>query len=236
MAAQAENSMAVAGSDQRKTAWYVLRAISGKEAKVKEILDAAIRNTDLGKHLLQVLIPTEKVIVNRGGKKIVQERNLYSGYVFIECVLSPIFSVVRDGERGRAVRNIRKDDEKNGPKPGEARVVKYVLAGEAVDTLRNTTNVIDFLRGRSKTSDPLVLRREEVERMLGTADVLSEPTNEETSSFVLGEAVKATDGPFSGFTGSVKEINNEKGTVTIEVKIFGRPTDVSLAFSQVERV
>lgn len=45
-----------------KRSWYVLRAISGKEAKVKEVLDAAIRNTDLGKHVFQVLIPTERCL------------------------------------------------------------------------------------------------------------------------------------------------------------------------------
>ena len=44
-----------------KKGWYVLRAISGKEAKVKEVLDAAIKNTDLGKYVSQVLIPTEKI-------------------------------------------------------------------------------------------------------------------------------------------------------------------------------
>ena len=38
----------------------MLRAISGKEAKVKEVLDAAIKNTDLGRYLFQVLIPTER--------------------------------------------------------------------------------------------------------------------------------------------------------------------------------
>lgn len=32
-------------ADEKKKAWYVLRAISGKEAKVKEVLDGAIRNT-----------------------------------------------------------------------------------------------------------------------------------------------------------------------------------------------
>ena len=37
-----------------KRAWYVLRAISGKEAKVKEVLDAAIRNSDLGKYVFTV--------------------------------------------------------------------------------------------------------------------------------------------------------------------------------------
>ena len=40
-----------------KKDWYVLRAIAGKEAKVKEVLDAAIKNTDLGNYVSQVLIP-----------------------------------------------------------------------------------------------------------------------------------------------------------------------------------
>ncbi len=71
-----------------KKRWYVLRAISGKEAKVKEVLDAAIKNTDLGKYVSQVLIPTEKVYTTRNGKKIVKERNLYSGYVFVEAELT----------------------------------------------------------------------------------------------------------------------------------------------------
>lgn len=70
-----------------KRAWYVLRAISGKEAKVKEVLDAAIRNTDLGNSVFQVLIPTEKVLTVRNGKKVVKEKNLYSGYVFVEAIL-----------------------------------------------------------------------------------------------------------------------------------------------------
>ena len=64
-----------------KKRWYVLRAISGKEAKVKEVLDAAIKNTDLGKYVSQVLIPTEKIYTTRNGKKVLKERNLYSGYV-----------------------------------------------------------------------------------------------------------------------------------------------------------
>ena len=41
--------------------WYVLRAVSGKESKVKEYLDADIKNSDLSEYVSQVLIPTEKV-------------------------------------------------------------------------------------------------------------------------------------------------------------------------------
>ena len=50
-----------------KKGWYVLRAISGKEAKVKEVLDASIKNTDLGQFVSQVLIPTQKVYTTRNG-------------------------------------------------------------------------------------------------------------------------------------------------------------------------
>ena len=67
--------------------WYVLRAISGKEAKVKEYLEADIKNSDLGDYVSQVLIPTEKVYQVRNGKKIVKERSYLPGYVLVEAAL-----------------------------------------------------------------------------------------------------------------------------------------------------
>ena len=67
--------------------WYVLRAVSGKEAKVKEYIEAEMRNTELGEYVSQVLIPTEKVYQVRNGKKIVKERSYLPGYVLIEAAL-----------------------------------------------------------------------------------------------------------------------------------------------------
>jgi transcription termination/antitermination protein NusG len=67
--------------------WYILRAISGKEAKVKEYLETDIHNSNLGEFVSQVLIPTEKVYSNRNGKKVVKERNSFPGYVFVEAAL-----------------------------------------------------------------------------------------------------------------------------------------------------
>ena len=181
-------------TEERKE-WYVLRAISGKEAKVKEVLDAAIKNTDLGHYVSQVLIPTEKVYTTRNGKKVLKERTLYSGYVFIQASLT----------------------------------------GEVEYELRNTTNVIDFLRGRAKGSKPEALRESEVMRMLGTADEMNEQVDEMTDHYIVGEPVKVTFGPFSGFSGVIKEVNSEKKKIKVEVKIFGRPTDLELENSQVER-
>ncbi len=67
--------------------WYVLKAISGKEAKVKEYIEAACKTTDLGQYVSQVLIPTEKVVQLRGNKRVTKERNYLPGYVLVEANL-----------------------------------------------------------------------------------------------------------------------------------------------------
>ena len=67
--------------------WYVLRAIGGKEKKVKEYIDNEIAIGDLKGYVDQVLIPTEKVYQIRNGKKISKERNYFPGYVLIEASL-----------------------------------------------------------------------------------------------------------------------------------------------------
>ncbi len=67
--------------------WYVLRAIGGKEKKVKEYIDNEIAIGDLKGYVDQVLIPTEKVYQIRNGKKISKERNFFPGYILIEAAL-----------------------------------------------------------------------------------------------------------------------------------------------------
>ena len=172
--------------------WYVLRAISGKEAKVKEYLEADIKNSDLGEYVSQVLIPTEKVYQVRNGKKIVKERSYLPGYVLVEAA----------------------------------------LVGEVSHHLRNTPNVIGFLGGSEK---PVPLRQSEVNRILGTVDELQETGEELNIPYVVGETVKVTFGPFSGFSGIIEEVNSEKKKLKGMVKIFGRKTPLELGFKQVEK-
>ena len=78
--------------------WYVLRAISGKESKVKEYIDYEIARTNLSDFVSQVLIPTEKTIQVRNGKKVVKERSYLPGYVLVEVALV--------GEVAHHLRNI----------------------------------------------------------------------------------------------------------------------------------
>lgn len=67
--------------------WYCLRAISGKELKVKELLDAEIKNGDFNGNVEQVIVPTETVVSQKGNKKECKEKVLFSGYVFVRCRL-----------------------------------------------------------------------------------------------------------------------------------------------------
>ncbi|HOI87129.1 MAG TPA: transcription termination/antitermination protein NusG [Lentimicrobium sp.] len=68
--------------------WYVIRAISGNEKKVKQYLESEINRLGLQDYISQVLIPTEKVYQVRKGKKVSKERNYLPGYILIEALLT----------------------------------------------------------------------------------------------------------------------------------------------------
>ncbi|MFH0760526.1 MAG: transcription termination/antitermination protein NusG [Bacteroidota bacterium] len=72
---------------QNEKKWYVLRAIGGKEKKVKEYIESEISHLNLQDYITQVLIPTEKIYQIRNGKKVSKERSYLPGYVLIEAVL-----------------------------------------------------------------------------------------------------------------------------------------------------
>ena len=176
--------------------WYVMRAISGKEGKVKEYIDAMIhQGGEFAQHVSQVLIPTEKVVTVRNGKRVVKEKNRFAGYVFVEAE----------------------------------------LVGEIQPMLRNVPNVPGFLSDTKTNTKPMPLRPIEVNQMLGTIDEIAEIPDDIIIPFEVGESVKVTEGPFSGFVAVIEEVNNEKKKLKVMVKIFGRKTPLELGFMQVEK-
>jgi transcription termination/antitermination protein NusG len=78
--------------------WYVVRAISGQEKKVKQYIEVEINRLKMNDYVDQVLIPTEKYIQIRNGKKFQKERSFYPGYVLIEAALV--------GEVSHVIKNI----------------------------------------------------------------------------------------------------------------------------------
>jgi transcriptional antiterminator NusG len=75
------------GADALVKKWYVIRAVSGKEKKVKQHIEAEISRLKLQHYVAQVLIPMEKYIQIKNGKKINKERSYFPGYVLIEAAL-----------------------------------------------------------------------------------------------------------------------------------------------------
>ena len=120
--------------------WYVLRAIGGKEKKVKEYIDNEIAVGDLKGFVDQVLIPTEKVYQIRNGKKISKERNFFPGYILIEAALV--------GEVAHSLRNVPNvigflGDTKGGdPVPMRQSEVNRILG--RVDELAETDEELNI--------------------------------------------------------------------------------------------
>ncbi len=65
---------------------------------------------------------------------------------------------------------------------------------------------------------------------------VSSPAPRFKTKLSSGEAVKITDGPFTGFLGTIHEVDEAKGKVKVLVSIFGRETPVELDFLQVIKV
>lgn len=132
-------------SNEKK--WYVIRAIGGKEKKVKEYIEHEIAHLNLQDFVSQVLIPTEKVYQIRNGKKVSKERSYFPGYVLIEAILV--------GEIPHILRNIPNvigflGEERNGtPIPMRQSEINRILG--KVDELSETDEELNvpFFVGES---------------------------------------------------------------------------------------
>ena len=92
-------------------------------------------------------------------------------------------------------------------------------------------NVLGFLGGMA---EPTPVRQVEVNRLLGNVE---DSVLEEVSDipYTVGESVKVTDGPFSGFHGIIEDVNTEKHKLKVMVMIFGRQNPLELGFMQVSK-
>lgn len=74
-------------ADNNLKKWYVVRAVSGQENKVKSYIETEISRLGMSDYISQVLVPTEKVVQVRDGKKISKDKVYFPGYVMIEANL-----------------------------------------------------------------------------------------------------------------------------------------------------
>ena len=186
--------------------WYVLRTAGGKEKKAKEYLEKEIERFGLKDFVNQVLVPTEKVYQIRNGKRVCTERLYFPGYVLIEAELVP--------------------------------ELQYIIRNDVPHMSGFLTEKREVKKNGAKVQEerlPIPLRDDEVRRLLGEQDEKAGGEAETVVDYLVGDAVKITDGPFSGFDGTVEEIVEDRSKLKVVVMIFGRKTLLELNFTQVTK-
>jgi len=149
---------------------------------------------------------------------------------FIPQVLIP-------SEKVYEMRNGKKRVRERNFFPGYVLVSADLTHGEANHIVTSIPGVIGFLGNNSAgaSKEPVPLRQSEINRILGKVDEEDEFDQVLDTPYIVGESVKVMDGPFSGFTGAVEEVFEERKKLNVMVKIFGRNTPVELNYMQVEK-
>ena len=177
--------------------WFVLKVQSNREKSIKDSLVRRIKREGLEQYFVQIVIPMEKIVETKGGKRKVREQKLFPGYMAIQVRLTE----------------------------------------ETWYLVRDTSGVGDFTGSAGKPSPML---ESEISRMLG----LSETPGEEAKvdrpvvrfGVAVGDIVKAKQGSFEGFEGTVDKLDDATGKVKVIFSFLGRPTEVELDHWQVEKV
>jgi len=169
--------------------WYVAHTYSGYENKVKLNLEQRVKSMGMETQIFQVLIPTEKVLEIKSGKRKYVQKKVFPGYVVIEMIL--------DNNSWQVVRNT----------PG---ITRFVGSG----------------------GKPVPLKEIEIENILKQ---MGKGEKAPKLDIEVGENIRIVVGPFTGYTGKVKEIDYEKSKLKAFLSIFGRETSVELGFNDIEK-
>jgi transcriptional antiterminator NusG len=130
------------------------------------------------------------------------------------------FVEMKDGKRRTAERKLF---------PGYL-LIEMEMDDQTRFLVTNTPGVSSFI---GTTSGPQPLETEDIDRILGRIE--KKPSKEKPEiPYQVGEQVRVVDGPFTGFSGLIDEVDAERGKVKVMVSIFGRATPVELDFLQVE--
>lgn len=121
-------------------------------------------------------------------------------------------------------------------------LIQAELSAKLENIIRNLVpGMSGFLMEKKTTSGsqferiPVPIRDEEAARILGQQDENATSAAETEVNYELGESVRIIDGPFSGFSGTVDEILEDRSKIKVIVVIFGRKTQLELNFTQVTK-
>ena len=143
-----------------------------------------------------------------------------------------IFRVVVTEEEAHEVKNGKDKVEMKKIFPGYV-LVEMVMTDQAWYIVRNTPGVTGFLGSHGQGSKPTPLLPEEAEQILHQLGMSARHTELDVE---VGEQVTIIDGAFSGLSGEITEIDNEKMKLKVNINMFGRETSTELDFDQVDQI
>jgi transcriptional antiterminator NusG len=77
--------------------WYIVHAYSNFEKKVAEAIEEKAKAKGLWDKIEKILVPTEKVVEVRRGRKVDAERKFFPGYVLVRANLTDeVFSLIKN--------------------------------------------------------------------------------------------------------------------------------------------
>ena len=153
-----------------------------------------------------------------------------SGYVFAVKVPSEDVVEIKDGKRKITSKKFL---------PGYIMVemdLPDIEWKKICSTIRQIPSVTGFV-GSARNQKPQPISPEEAREVLKrSGEIKSDKVLKPKQTFSSGETVRINEGPFDSFTGSIAEVNMEKGKLRGMVGIFGRSTPVEVDFLQVEKI
>ena len=110
-------------------------------------------------------------------------------------------------------------------------LVKMIYNQRTAHLVNSIQGVIKFL---GTGAEPQPLTEDELSKVMGQE--VEAPAAPEAPVVLIpfnhGQVVEVTDGPFKEFSGTVQDIDHDKGKVKVEVSLFGRPTSIELDYTQ----
>ena len=150
-------------------------------------------------------------------EKTIESRGLQDQILAISIPLEQVTEITESGVSKTYDRKVY---------PGYV-LVKMVYSDDTWHVIRNVRGVTGFVG--TSSNDPTPLTEEEVYAM-------GVEKKEIIVNYVVGDTVRILDGPLSGFTGRVENIEVDKNRVNVIVSMFGRETSVEFELDMIEVV
>ena len=143
-----------------------------------------------------------------------------------------IFRVVVPEQEEREIKNGKEKISAKKTFPGYV-LVEMTMTDDSWYVVRNTPGVTGFVGSHGAGSKPAPLLDEEINHILGELGINKRDVDFDVE---VGEVVTIVEGAFSGLTGEITEVDNEKQKLKVNIDMFGRETAIEADFDQIEKI